>query len=135
MVNRIITGLAIMISVALSAGCIIFGEEYTPQQELGYKLIDAVKYNDLSSFKNLFSERVLNKFAEKNQNSDEALRKVLDKYREKFHKRYKEFQNNNFYFNYQGSETEGDLYIFFNDKRSAKKTVVFENNKWVFDEL
>ena len=134
MVNKII-GLTLLLSVVISGGCIIFGEEYTAQQILGYELIDAVKNNDLSNFKGLFSEEVINKFSDKNQNFDTAMQKVLDKYREKFYKRYKEFQNNNFYFNYQGSETKGDLYIFFNDKRSAKKPVILENGKWVFNKL
>jgi len=133
MKNKII-GIVLM-SAILSAGCILFGEHYTPQQLLGYKLIDVVKNNNISEFQNLFANNVIEKFKERNEDFDVSLQKVLDKYREKFFKRYKEFQDSNFYFNYQGTETEGDLYIFFNEQRSAKKPIILENEEWVFNKL
>jgi coproporphyrinogen III oxidase len=94
-----------------------------------------VKNNNISEFQSLFANNVIEKFKERNEDFDVSLQKVLDKYREKFFKRYKEFQDSNFYFNYQGTETEGDLYIFFNEQRSAKKPIILENEEWVFNKL
>jgi len=124
----------LLTAVLYSSGCFLF-EEKTPQQLLGYKLVEAVKNNDKDEFKVLFSQDIIEKLSQKDQDLDEAVQAILDKYIKKFNEHYKEFQKNNFYFNYQGSPTEGELYIFFNDKRSAKKNIILENNVWVFNEL
>ena len=127
--SKVITGIILL--AALSA-CALF-ESYPPQEELGYKLINSVKTNNFSAFKALFSQDLIkSKFKE---NSDEAMQKVFNTYKDKFNERYKEFDEGNFHFNYQGSEIEGELYIFFNEKRNAKKPIIFENGSWVFNEL
>ena len=127
--SKVITGIILL--VALSA-CALF-ESYTPQEELGYKLINTVKTNNFSGFKKLFSKDLIQKKFK--DNSNEAMEKVFNTYKEKFNERYKAFEAGNFHFNYQGSEREGELYIFFNEKRNAKKPIIFENGNWVFNEL
>jgi len=104
-----------------------------PQQLLGYKLVKTIKENDFSSFKALFSPSVIQeKFGD---DSSEKMEKVFNTYKNKFKEKYKYFEEDNFYFNYQGSETQGNLYIFYNGKRNAKKTIIFENDNWLFNEL
>ena len=127
--NKVITGIILL---ATLSACALF-ESYTPQEKLGYKLVETVKNNNFSGFKALFSPNLLQrKFKD---NSNEAMQKVFNTYKEKFNERYKDFDEGNFHFNYQGSEREGYIYIFFNEKRNAKKPIILENGNWVFNEL
>lgn len=121
--------LLVGIIACLLSGCIAIEEPISPQQQLGYDLLDALKNKDQEKFKQLFAQKQVRKLI------DNGLEKNFLTYKQFFYDRYGEFEVSDFHFNYQGSDSAGKLFFFYKHKRKGEKLIIWQHGRWVFAEF
>lgn len=118
--------------VSLTANFLFAGDRFQseniPQAQSVIRWLKAVKEGDQKLLKNVFSEKLRERFDE------EGWDKVLKTYQKAFEKEFGDYRLEDFAFEFDGGEQKGKVLIFHKGKKLPGVQVIKEQNDWKVNE-